>query len=348
VAVGGDNLGNNCTIATFPCATVQHAVDQAADGDAILVAGGTYNDVVTRTVGIDTYRQTLFINKSVSIHGGYSTLDDFTTVQPITRAVTLSGENDRRVIYVAAGETVSLSGLFIENGVSANTADPLFGGGIYNAGAALTISGTWVISNAAQFGGGVYHAGGSLNLYNAVLADNNNPDSQPGGGGGLYIADGTAVLENNTFVANTAVTGGDGGAVYQDNGALDLFNNIFADNEGNVGSAVFISATVTISNDHNLYSNNQLAPPTNFVTGTNSLTGDPDFLDAFYHIGPNSAAKDTGTDNVTPAVDFELQPRPLPPGGLFDIGADERVQKPDFVFLPITQTAVMSVPPAGP
>ena len=349
VATSGDDLGNNCTVSAFPCATVQHAVDQAVDGDAILVARGTYNDVVTVTMGMNTYTQTVYINKSVSIHGGYNALDDFTTVQPITNAVTLDGENNRRVIYIAVSETVTVTGLFIENGVAATTADPLYGGGIYNAGSNLTISSTWVISNAAQYGAGVYHAGGELNLFNAVLADNHNPNTQTGNGGGVYIADGMAVVESNTFVSNGAnisttlvLAAGDGGGLYQENGSLDLFNNIFATNAGDVGSAAFVSASVTISNDYNLYDNNQSVPPTNFVTGTNSLSGDADFADGFYHIGSNSAAKDTGWNGVTLAVDFELQQRPLPAGGSFDIGADERLQRPDFLFEPITQTALIA------
>ena len=312
-------------------------------GDAIYVAEGTYNEEVVRTFGLTTYTQTLFINKSVSIHGGYSTMDDYATVQPITNAVTLDGESNRRVVYIVAGETVTLTGLFIEHGVAANVIEPMYGGGIYNAGATLTISGTWIMNNQAQHGGGLYHAAGELNLFNTVIAENQNPPTLAGGGGGLYIESGTATVESNTFVinfANLSATG-DGGALFQADGELDLFNNIFAYNVADVGSAVFISSSVVISNDYNLYDNNVFTPPTNFMTGTNSLNGDADFLDGFYHLGPNSAAKDTGWDGVTLAVDFELQGRPLPMGGAFDIGADEREQKPDFWFTPITQTALI-------
>ncbi|MCB8945724.1 MAG: right-handed parallel beta-helix repeat-containing protein, partial [Ardenticatenaceae bacterium] len=347
VAVGGDDVGNNCTNPTFPCATIQQAVDQALDGDAILVAGGVYNDVVTRTVGITTYTQTVFIDKSVSIQGGYNTLDDFTTVQPITHAVTLDGQDARRVVHVAAGETVVLTSLFIRNGVAAVSTDPLYGGGVYNVGANLTISGTWIMGNEAQYGGGVSQITGTLNLFNTVLAENHNPDGVVGAGGGVYVAGGTAVIENNDFVANAVnqvvPVNADafGGGLYQGGGTLNLLNNIFASNAGNEGSAAYITQTTVISTNFNLYDGNQLLPPTNFVTGTNSLYGMADFIDGFYHIGPNSAAKDAGTSQVTLAVDFDLQQRPLPAGGLFDIGADERIQRPDFVLLPVTRTALI-------
>ena len=58
------------------CATIDHAIAQATDGDAILAAAGSYNFVA--------------IDKSVTIRG-YSTVDGFTVAQPITRAVTLTG-----------------------------------------------------------------------------------------------------------------------------------------------------------------------------------------------------------------------------------------------------------------
>ncbi|MCP4427358.1 MAG: hypothetical protein GY803_22960, partial [Chloroflexi bacterium] len=119
VAIGGIDEGNNCRIAEQPCATVQRAVDQATDGDAILVAAGQYTDHVTRTVGVDTLDQNLFINKSVTIRGGYHVDDIFTSVQPITNAVVLDAAGTQRGIYVADGVTATLSGLFIQNGVAA-------------------------------------------------------------------------------------------------------------------------------------------------------------------------------------------------------------------------------------
>ena len=44
---GGDGA-NLCTASESPCATVQHAVDVAAEGDEIRIAEGTYNDVHVR------------------------------------------------------------------------------------------------------------------------------------------------------------------------------------------------------------------------------------------------------------------------------------------------------------
>ncbi len=60
--------------------------------------------------------------------------------------------------------------------------------------------------------------------------------------------------------------------------------------------------------------------PTAFVVVQHSLWGDPRFADAGdYHIGPGSAAIDTGVETgVTSDIDGEVRPRGRP-----DIGADE-------------------------
>ncbi len=44
---GLDNT--NCAIDTKPCATIQHAVDEATDGDTISIASGIYNESVGTT-----------------------------------------------------------------------------------------------------------------------------------------------------------------------------------------------------------------------------------------------------------------------------------------------------------
>src|SRR5271166_1085584 len=46
VSTTGTNTGNNCLTASNPCATVSYAVSQAASGDTIQVAAGTYHDIV--------------------------------------------------------------------------------------------------------------------------------------------------------------------------------------------------------------------------------------------------------------------------------------------------------------
>ncbi|MCP4424992.1 MAG: hypothetical protein GY803_10900, partial [Chloroflexi bacterium] len=247
-----------------------------------------------------------------------------TSVQPITNAVVLDAAGTQRGIYVADGVTATLSGLFIQNGVAApdsglNGGTRLYGGGIYNAGANLTITGTWILSNTGQFGGGLYHSDGDLIINNSVLAHNFSPinadqgTDTPGEGGGLFVAAGKALLENNTFVANKVETNDNlsnvhGGGIYLDGGTATVLNHIFQSNRASYGDAIYISATATITNDYNLFDAHYDPIGGNGSAGMNSITGTAVFIDNYFHIGANSDAKDTGTLSVTIAYgyDFDL------------------------------------------
>lgn len=346
VALGGQD-STNCTDPTNPCGTIQWAVDVAYDADDVLVAEGVYVDTVTRTIGLEEYEQNIFIDKPITIRGGYTTDDDFSTQFPVSQTTRLDGEGTHRVIYVESGITVTLSSLFIENGNADNDGNPDLGGGIYNNGADLTITGTWVYSNSAQFGGGLYHAGGTLQSDSSVFAHNDTTNGAgiPGFGAGIYINDGTAVFENNTIVDNDTNTGDNndgstGGGIYVNDGFLTSLNNIFSQNAAEeLGSAVYISTAVTVvTSNYNLYWNNDV----NLITGTNSFIADPDFADSFFHIAATSPAKDAGaiTRTLTATVDFDLQPRVM--GTNIDIGADERLQRPNFTFTPISATQAIT------
>ena len=96
--------------------------------------------------------------------------------------ITISGNNASRVFNVAAGNTVTMTGLTITGGNSA-TAD---GGGIYN--------------------------GGTLNLNRCTVAGNNAPG---GLGGGIFNDFGATLNTTYCSVANnSAISGGAGGGVF--------------------------------------------------------------------------------------------------------------------------------------
>jgi fibronectin-binding autotransporter adhesin len=268
---GGSDT-TNCTDPLLPCATIQHAIDQAVAGDEVLVAGGIYRDYSVKEVGGDPLYQNVFIDKDITIRGGFDSGDEYTIQQPITNAVILDGANERRGIYVADGISATVSSLFVQNGNAAPSASYVngstrdYGGGIYNVNGNITITGTWILTSQAKFGGGLYHAVGDLTLNNSVFAGNTNlnPSGTLGDGAGLFMADGTAVLENNTFVGNQAVNGGDSGlvgegsAIYQAGGTATLVNHIFQDNEAVGGEnkyAVYVTGTAVITPAYNLYHN---------------------------------------------------------------------------------------------
>ena len=356
VATIGAADTTNCTDPTQPCATIQHAVNQAVDGDDVLISAGTYTDTVTQTIGANEYLQNVYIDKSINLRGGYDVNDGFTTNQPITNATYINGLGNNRALFITNSHTVTVSSLFIQNG-AAGALDPAgsIGGAIYNAGSNLTITGTWVLTNSAQFASGVYHEDGELIVNSSVFADNSNSPQPFGEGAAIYVVTGTAHIENNTFDNNVANAlssrptssfvildipnnDGYGGAIYVEGGQIKAINNIFSENKGADGTAIYINAGVSITNDYNMYWTTDATAPnflsTNIVTGANSIITDPLFIDNYYHIDTLSPAKDRGTSSGLTLldVDFELDSRPS--GIAVDIGADERFQKPGFFFVP--------------
>ena len=128
-----------------------------------------------------------------------------------------------------------------------------------------------------------------------------------------------------------------------------LVNHLFDNNQffgDSTKYGVYITGTAVTTNAYNFYSNQP--NPINITTGPGAITsGDPDFIDEHFHIGPNSDALDNGTTSdtyVRPALltsgDFELEDRFQ--GAGIDRGADERTQRPGFLFLPTDLSATIN------
>ena len=196
VATSNSSDNTNCTDPAQPCATIQYAIDQAVDHDTVFISSGNYTNTVTQTIGVDVYTQNIYVDKSVTLRGGYNVADGFTSYEPITNATYLNGRGNNRVVFITDSITVTMNSLFIQNGL-ASPADPAgsIGGAIYNAGANLTVTGTWVLDNRAQFAAGLYHEAGELFVNSSVFANNTNETSPlaDGEGAGIYVVTGDCV-----------------------------------------------------------------------------------------------------------------------------------------------------------
>ena len=223
-------------------ASIQSAVDDAEPGDVIKVAQGTYSDINTR----DGITQVVYISKSLTIRGGYTTTN-WTTPDPDGQPATLDAQGRGRVIFVSRDIDVTLEGLEVTGGDATGLGDYEWsaeGGGIYALGATITISGCDVVSNTAARTEGGYGAGLHLGYCVATLIDNTIRDNSAGAGrhgrgGGVHAFESQVTLENNTICSNTASSRGGGVCIYYGQSTLTS-NTICSNTTTDTGSGAGI------------------------------------------------------------------------------------------------------------
>ena len=225
------NDGGDCTSATSPCRTVQHAVDQAASGDEIRIATGSYTDIHVR----NSIAQIVYISKTVTLRGGYSA--DFGAWDPAQYTTTLDAQSAGRVLYISGDITPTVEGLTLING------DTDEGGGVYIITATATISACRIVSNTAfDHGGGLYLWHSDATLMNNTISGN----AAFNYGGGVYLYYSNATLMNNTISGNTAWDGG-GLYLYHSDATL-TGNTISGDTASDYGGGLnlhYSNATLT-------------------------------------------------------------------------------------------------------
>lgn len=229
----------NCNGAA-PCyTTVQAAVEAAASGDVIKVAAGTYTDIHVR----DGITQVVYISKTVTIRGGYTTAD-WDHSDPEANPTTLDAQGLGRVLVITGTITPTVEGLRITGGdaeglggVPGSTSDA--GGGVYVETAAAIISDCQVFSNTAQaaesytYGGGLY-----LRCSDSTLTGNTISANTADYGGGLYLYESDAALSGNTAISNTANYGG--GGLWVSHGTPQLSGNTISANTASSGGGLYL------------------------------------------------------------------------------------------------------------
>jgi hypothetical protein len=231
-----------------------------------LVAGSTFTlTAVNNTTDGATGLPVIAANNNLTIVGNGDT---------IARS-TASGTPNFRLVDVALGASLTLENLTLQGGCAGGAGKYGEGGAILNQGT-LTLSAVAVTGNDASgvrypsgLGGGIYSTG-SLTVEGGSLITNNGayggvglsyrgvpPWYGPAYGGGVYVASGTASLDNVTLSSNTARGGSAyGGGLYVAGGTVTLANvtlssNTAAGRNGNAyGGAVYVAGgTVTLTGD---------------------------------------------------------------------------------------------------
>ena len=203
-APDGDDTQNNCTQPSSPCNIISYAVNQAAWGDAVLVAQGIY------------YDSGIFIKQDMTLRGGYEYaggnfnlpgggLDPTTTV--------IDAQNSDRClrIQVPLGYQPLIEGFTIKNAASSG-----LGGAVYVQGSsAPALTSLIILDSTATRGGGIYIDAGDAVLQDIMISGTVASDV----GGGVFINSGSALVQDFDISYTTAASGG---AIYLEDGNLTL------------------------------------------------------------------------------------------------------------------------------
>jgi predicted outer membrane repeat protein len=266
-------LSNSVTYTSTNAVAIQAAVDAAPSGDTLKVAG-TCAGVQSRA-GIS---QTVYISKSLTMRGGYTTTN-WITSDPVANPTVLDAEQGGRVVYLTGGSgiNVTLEDLTMRGGSINND-----GGGIYDDNVTLTLSNTIVrynvpsgmggglfvrtgnamvsggqiFSNTAYYGGGVYVQTGNTAVSGGQIFHNTAKV-----GGGVFAQTGSAIVVSRTQILSNTTSIGGGGA-YNNGGALMVIDSIVSNNAGSWwgGGIVNNGGVLTLTNS--TLSGNQAISPT--------------------------------------------------------------------------------------
>jgi len=234
--------------------SIQDAVDAASPGDTILVAQGKYTHQYNRAApagytGPATIRQNVFINKTVTLRGGYNAT--FTERDVSVYETTIDANGTGRVMYLGPDGNPLIEGFSLIEGAAAGQGGAAWGnvgGGIFCdqnspvfiscvVGYSTADGGAGIFSSycpeitmdfcqlnlnvADDIGGGMYLLSSGGRIENSQFYKNNSNSLA----GGMYVSYEFPEIANNSFSANNA-TGAGGGMLLYYTGAVVTGNTI--------------------------------------------------------------------------------------------------------------------------
>ncbi len=245
--------GNDGTGWTDAFNSLQDALDQAQQGNWILMAAGTYIPTKPRDAA-DERTRTFALKEGVSIFGGFefdsASGDTFATRDWVAHDTVLSGDigvledpSDNAYHVVVGAGDATLDGVIITGGRADSAGadhDSRMGGGLFNDGCSPTVRSTVFADNFGFKGAAVYNRNASPRLYNSIFVRNS---AGVGSGGAVASEQGAApLIVNCSLAANHATIGG---ALYSNEHSLpEVINSILW---GNGTNPVYGQARITYS-----------------------------------------------------------------------------------------------------
>jgi len=332
-------------------ATIQGAIDAAANGDTVIVRAGTYIENVTlstkdillkseagpRLTTIDGNRDGSVITVYQSGVNLESSLDGFNIVNgDFTCGGGIYCSESNYVIrdcIISKNDAGFGAGIFVQHCdivISDTLVDDNFaictGGGIECSLSNVAISNSVISNNEAEdnygWGGGITSNSGNLTLENTAIIEN---DAKYGEDGGLHCAHTDLIMTNCVLYANTALMGAGGMFFHGSDAHAIVKNSIFWENWSD---EIQLSNGATFAISHSDVDGGQssvhVGSGCTLDWGAGMIDADPRFIDTAkgdYHLAWNSPCRDVGDNTAaTQAFDFEGDPRIA--FGTVDMGAD--------------------------
>ncbi len=328
--------GGNCGGAT-PCyATLQAAINAAVAGNEVRVAQGVYVAVTTRqhTLGgsLQTITQAVFINKGLTVRGGY-TITGWTTPQPASYPTVIDPQGQGRGVVIVSPNPVTLEGMTIVNGYAEGG-----GGGLYADGSAVVIRDCYIMSSTD----GLMLWNNHATLINTVIAANAMT------GPAVITRTGLAVRGGEVQAWHTTLAGNGGVGLWVQNlgespAYVAMTNTIVAGHQvglrvvGNIENHPIVRLVAT------LWANIQQTdiPVDVQIINSRDYIGSPDFMGAGdYRLTATSPARNRGSYSPVRYDIISVRRDPLPDLGAYEFDDPESIRQ---VFFPLVMRKAMSV-----
>ena len=197
--------------------TIQAAIVAANPGDVVIVAPGTYPEIID------------FLGKAITVRSTDPT-DPTVVMQTI-----ISGFSAGHIVQCVSGEGVDtvLSGLVITGGNANAAGNGALGGGMFNLSSSPTVINCTFSGNSANVhGGGMYNNDSSPTVTNCLFSGN----SAGTNGGGMYNANtSNPTVTNCTFSGNIASS--QGGGMFNTESNPTVIDCLFSVNSAEANSA---------------------------------------------------------------------------------------------------------------
>jgi hypothetical protein len=209
VATTGSDASNNCALAASPCATIGHALSQAAANDVIEVAPGRYPE------------HSLTVSVSVTIQGSGA------------RSTIIDGQHKGQVMLVEPGAAVALTRLTIADGHS-----PGHAGAVENSGTLSLRHDRFTGDHAADPGGAIVN----YTTITSMVDDAFTGDVSARYGGAIENFGSIDTASGDTFTDNFAEVGA--GAVDNQGSITSLDDSSFTANRSGYSGALDNTGTI--------------------------------------------------------------------------------------------------------